>query len=49
VRKVIIPDNKYYGEIIRPISKKFKELIKKWVINKLRPSYQSYYDDYYDD
>jgi hypothetical protein len=49
VRRVIIPDNKYYGEIIRPISEKFKELIKKWVISKLRPCYPTHTYDYYDD
>jgi hypothetical protein len=48
VRRVIVPDNKYYGQIIHPISEKFKELIKKWVISKLKPIYnynQNYYDD----
>ena len=49
VRRVIIPDDKYYGEIIRPISEKFKELIKKWVISKLRPCYPTHTYDYYDD
>ena len=52
VRRLIIPDNTYHGEIIKPISERFKELIKKWVISKLKPSYYhnpNYNYDYYDD
>jgi hypothetical protein len=49
IRRIIVPDNTYYGQIIRPISEKFKALLKKWVISKLTPSYSHYYDgDYYD-
>lgn len=50
IKRVTVPDNKYYGEIIRPISEKFKEIIKKWVISKIKPYYNPNYNyDYYDD
>ena len=49
IRKLIIPDDTYYGQIIKPISKKFKELLKKWVISKLQPAYTNYNYDYFDD
>lgn len=37
IRKVIIPDDKYYGQIIKPSSKKFKELAKKYCFKKSEP------------
>lgn len=41
VKKIFVPDNTYYGQIIRPISEKFKELLKKWVFSKFKttPTY----------
>jgi hypothetical protein len=49
IRRIIVPDNTYYGQIIKPISEKFKALLKKWVIKKLAPAYPNYNYDYYDD
>lgn len=34
VRKVMIPDNTYHGQIIKPISQEFKEIIKTACTNK---------------
>ena len=50
IRKIVIPDDKYYGQIIRPKSNKFKELIKKCCVNKVKVEtrYQGCYDEYYD-
>ena len=52
VKKIIVPDDTYYGQIIRPITEKFKELLHKWVFKKMKAeySYSSQYPyDYYDD
>jgi len=49
VRKVTLPDNKYYGQVIKPISEDLKSLIKKCCISKLTPAYPTTYYDYYDD
>jgi len=50
IRKIIIPDNTYYGQVVRPKNDKFKELLKKWCIKKIPPvyTYERCYD-YYDD
>lgn len=50
VRKIKTPDNKYYGQIIKPISNSFKDILKQFCKNKniytYTPSYQNGY--YYD-
>ena len=51
IRKVITPDNKYYGQTIKPISDKFKGLVRKYCLSKLVPVYysQRYSDEYWED
>jgi hypothetical protein len=53
IRKIVVPDNTYYGQIVRPITKKFKELMKKYCFDKNKLTYnpynRGYYEDYYDD
>lgn len=53
VKKIMIPDNTYYGQIIKPITEAFKALLKKFCIESNKPKYPytnrySEYDDYYD-
>ena len=59
IRKVAIPDNSYYGQVIHPITDGFKDLLKEATIKKLTPSYSSsnyeyhgyqggYGEDFYD-
>ena len=54
VRKLLIPDDKYHGQIVRPVSTETKKLIKRCCIKKLPPSYNynsgyGCYDGCYDD
>jgi hypothetical protein len=50
IRKLVIPDNTYHGEVIKPTSDKFRELAKKYCSSKLTPSYSmNHYPDCYDD
>ena len=51
VKKISIPDNTYYGQIIKPISDAFKALLKRFCIAKNKPTYAygngyTEYDDY---
>ncbi len=50
IRKIVIPDNKYYGQVIKTSSERFKELDKKYCRKKLEPTYYSQYyeEEYYD-
>lgn len=48
IRKLIIPDNSYHGEVVSPIKKTFKDMIKKYCISKIKPTYQYSNYDYYD-
>lgn len=51
VKKITLPDNTYYGQIIRPITEAFKAMLKRFCIQANKPSYStrySEYDDYYD-
>lgn len=54
VKTIKLPDEKYYGQIIKPMSDAFKEMIKKSCYKESKPSYYQPYagrgwDDYYDD
>lgn len=51
IRKIFIPDNKYYGQLIKPISEQSKKLIRKYCRSKIAPSYSSqhYSEEYYED
>lgn len=51
VKKITIPDNTYYGQIIKPISDAFKAILKSFCITKNKPTYtpqyqEGYYEDY---
>lgn len=50
VRKVVIPDNKYYGQVIHPIGNDIKNILKKYCLNKNKTISYGYdgYNDYYD-
>ena len=51
IRKITTPDNKYYGQVIKPITTKFKDLIKKYCADKITPKYdysQNYSDECWD-
>lgn len=43
VKKIVTPDNNYYGQIIKPISETFKAMLKKFCISKNKPSYSPQY------
>lgn len=45
IRKIVIPDDKYHGQIIKPITENSKDLIKKYCRSKLTPAY---YNNTYD-
>ena len=47
IKKIVVPDNTYYGEIIKPITDKFKNMLKQFCINKNR-SVSPYYSQRYD-
>lgn len=54
VKSIKLPDNTYYGQIIKPMSDAFKEIIKKSCYKKSEPSHYPPYagcgwDDYYED
>ena len=46
VRKIIVPDNTYYGHTIKPSPSQFKDLAQKYCQeeNKVTTTYQYYYD-----
>jgi hypothetical protein len=51
VKRIIIPDNKYYGEIIKPITETSKNILKQFCLSKSKPIYTPNYRedwDYYD-
>lgn len=52
VKKILIPDDKYYGQVVKPITTEHKNLVKKCCLKKVAPSYGyqgvGYGDDYYD-
>ena len=43
VKKIVIPDNTYYGQIIKPISDAFKAILKRFCITKNKTTYSSQY------
>ena len=43
VKRIIIPDNKYYGEIIKPITETSKNILKQFCLSKSKPVYTSNY------
>lgn len=43
VKKIVTPDNTYYGQIIKPISEAFKAMLKKFCISKNKSSYSPQY------
>ena len=54
VRKIVIPDETYHGEIIHSNGNKFKDIIKDWCTSKIPPKTiytypRNYDDDYYYD
>jgi hypothetical protein len=51
VRKIVVPDNKYHGELIHSNGNKFNKIIKSWCESKIPPRTYYPYDryDYYDD
>ena len=48
IKRIVIPDNKYYGEIIRPITDDSKNLLKKFCLDKSKPVYSPSYRDWDD-
>ena len=48
VKRIVTPDNNYYGQIIKPISDAFKTILKKFCVDKNKPSYsyQQNWDGY---
>lgn len=51
IKKITLPDNTYYGQIIKPITEAFKAMLKRFCIQANKPAYStrySEYDDYYD-
>ena len=42
VKTIKLPDNKYYGQIIKPISDAFKTMIRKLCVEKNKPLYPAY-------
>ena len=53
IKKIIVPDNSYHGQIIKPITQDFKDILKKFCIEKNKKetytsSYQRYWDEYGD-
>ena len=48
IKRIVIPDNKYYGEIIRPITDNSKNLLKKFCLDKNKPVYTTYPPSYRD-
>ena len=51
IRKVVVPDNKYYGQLIKPMGENFKKMIKRYCDSKIKPLYysQHYGNGYYED
>jgi hypothetical protein len=53
VKSIKIPDDKYYGQIIKPMSDASKAMLKKLCVEKNKPSYPAYdgpgWDGYYED
>ena len=53
VKSIKLPDDKYYGQIIKPMSDASKAMLKKLCVEKNKPSYPAYdgpgWDGYYDD
>ena len=52
VKKIVAPDNNYYGQIIKPINDRFKALLKKVCLEKNKSAYTPPYGggwDGYDD
>lgn len=53
VKSIKIPDDKYYGQIIKPMSDASKAMLKKLCVEKNKPSYPAYdgpgWDGYYGD
>lgn len=49
IKKIVIPDNTYYGEIVRPITDDFKGILKKSCLDKSKPTYPSYHNPSYQD
>jgi hypothetical protein len=43
VKKIITPDDTYYGQIIKPISDAFKAMLKRFCITKNKPTYSPQY------
>lgn len=41
VKKITVPDNTYYGQIIKPISNAFKAMLKKFCFEKNKSSYSA--------
>lgn len=48
IKRIVIPDNKYYGEIIKPITDDSKNLLKKFCLEKSKPVYNPSYQDWDD-
>ena len=44
VKRIITPDNKYYGQVIKPITESFKNLLKQVCVKKNKPVYNPNYN-----
>jgi DNA-binding beta-propeller fold protein YncE len=53
IKKITTPDNTYYGQIIKPITDAFKNMLKRFCYNANKPTvspcYSQGYEGYYDD
>jgi len=47
IKKIYVPDNKYHGETIKPITNNSKDVLKKFCIDKNKKTYSSYYNHNY--
>lgn len=48
IKRIVIPDNTYYGEIVRPITDDFKDILKKSCLEKSKPTYPTHSPSYQD-
>ena len=46
IKKITVPDNTYYGQVIKPITDAFKDILKRFCLDKSKPT-TPYYSQHY--